>query len=68
MSLESLPFDTQKTPDDMPHTLSCISLSGNLSFRPEMALESPLGWPAGRPGIVLCRRRCDGTREGFVLP
>nr|XP_020653942.1 tudor and KH domain-containing protein isoform X2 [Pogona vitticeps] len=27
MSLESLPFDTQKTPDEMAHTLSCISLS-----------------------------------------
>ncbi|KAJ7307254.1 hypothetical protein JRQ81_009251 [Phrynocephalus forsythii] len=41
MSLESLPFDTQKTPDEMPHTLSCISLSGNLVFRPETDLEPP---------------------------
>nr|XP_020653941.1 tudor and KH domain-containing protein isoform X1 [Pogona vitticeps] len=49
MSLESLPFDTQKTPDEMAHTLSCISLSDKPTeqLRNEMGPPTPVSSPDG---------------------
>ncbi|KAJ6652783.1 hypothetical protein lerEdw1_010637 [Lerista edwardsae] len=58
MSLDSLLSDTQKTPDEMPLTLSCISLSGE----PPEQLRHDAKLPAAAPYMEGCVSPLDSLQ------